>query len=69
MENSKIKEAVIKQLKALKSEGKNLLAGSFIARNGDVTLDVTTHSDREYHICYCACGVMYNWIVDKSVFN
>lgn len=65
-EEHRLKTAIISKLKDLKTSGKNILAGTFIANNGDVTLDVTNYGAAQYHICYCCSGRMWNWIIDKT---
>lgn len=69
MEEDRLKAAILAKLKYLMAEGKDLLAGTFTAQNGAVTLDVTNYGPAQYHVCYCCQGKMWNWIIDKIEFE
>lgn len=65
-EEAKVKEGVIKALKRLKSEGKNLLGGYFSSCNGNVILTVSNHSSDIYSVSYCCYSVMFNYLINKT---
>ena len=69
METQKIKNAVVKTLKRLKSEGKNILGGYFQYDNGNVLLTVSNHNESEYCVCYAYYSQMWNFIVKKEEIN
>ena len=66
METQKITDAVVKTLKRLKSEGKNILGGYFQFNNGNVLLTVSNHNETEYSVCYAYYYRMWNFIVKKE---
>lgn len=66
METQKIKDAVIKTVKRLKSEGKNIMAGYFQFDNGNVLLTISNYNEKEYCICYCYYAQLWNFIVKKE---
>ena len=59
-------DAVVKTMRRLVSEGKNILGGYFSAHTGEVILSISNHSEEEYSVSYACYGSMWNFIIPKN---
>lgn len=65
-ETARVIGAVKRTIKRLLSEGKDILAGNFIAHNGQVILTISNHSESEYSVTYACYDCMWNFLTLKS---